>query len=504
MQIAQVLADYSIAQADILRRAMGKKDVAEMAKQRETFLKGTTNKGIPQKQASYIFDLMEKFAGYGFNKSHSVAYALIAYQTAWLKVHYPDDFMAAVLSADMQATDKVVTNIEECREMGLEIVPPDINRGQFRFVADGKGKIIYGLGAIKGLGEGPIESIVQARSKGALFKDLFDLCERVEPRKLNKRVLEALIGSGAVDYLVPDAVLETVLKKEFIKEQYPNATAASRQDHNYQEALNWKRALLVAHQEDAIKMAEQKARDQSSGHIDLFGEGSFTNSHDNYNHTAALRSWSHKDRLQREKETLGLYLTGHPIEIYQKELKHLARYKIKDLKPSRDALTVAGLVIGLRTMKSKRGDTIAFVTLDDKSGRIELSVTGSVFEENRDKLQKDTILVIRGTVSDNDFSGGMRMRATDVWNLVQAREKSVKQLRVSLNSCRLETDFTAKLARLLEPYKGTEGCLVSIDYSCVDASARLMLGDAWRVRPHDDLIEKLQDHYGAECVVLDY
>lgn len=500
MQIAQVLADYSIAQADILRRAMGTKNVEEMAQQRETFLKGTTKKGIPQAQASHIFDLMEKFAGYGFNKSHSVAYALIAYQTAWLKVHYPDDFMAAVLSADMQATEKVVTNIEECRQMGLEIVPPDINRGQFRFVADGKGKIIYGLGAIKGLGEGPIESIVQARSTGDLFTDLFDLCERVEPRKLNKRVLDALIGSGAVDYLVPD----TVLNKEFAKEQYSDTLAASKQDHVYQQALNWKRALLAVNQEDATKMAEQKARNQSSGHVDLFGDVSFTNNRDNYNHTAVLRSWSHKDRLQREKETLGLYLTGHPIEIYQKELKHLARYKIKDLKPSRDALTIAGLVIGLRTMKSKRGDTIAFVTLDDKSGRIELSVTGSVFEENRDKLQKDTILVIRGSVSVDDFSGGMRMRATDVWNLVQAREKFAKRLRVTLHSCKLETDFTAKLARLLEPYRGTEGCPVSIDYSCVDASVRLMLGDAWRVRPHDDLIEKLQDHYGAEYVVLDY
>jgi DNA polymerase-3 subunit alpha len=504
MQIAQVLADYSIAQADILRRAMGKKDAGEMAKQRETFLRGTTAKAIPQQQASYIFDLMEKFAGYGFNKSHSVAYALVAYQTAWLKVHYPDDFMAAVLSADMQATEKVVTNIEECREMGLVIVPPDINRGQFRFVADGKGKIIYGLGAIKGLGEGPIESIVHARSTEGQFKNLFDLCERVESRKLNKRVLEAMVGSGALDHLVPDSVLDTAVEKEITKEPIPDASSASPGDRAYKEALNWKRALLALNQEDATKMAEQKARDQSSGHVDLFGEGSFANDHGNYNHSDLLRSWSHKDRLHKENETLGLYLTGHPIEVYDQELKHLTRYKIKDLRPSRDPVTIAGWVISLRSIKLKRGGTRALVMLDDQSGRIELSVMGSVLEECREKLQKNTVLVVKGSVSDDDFSGGLSMRATDVWNLVQAREKSIKQLRVVLDSGKLEADFSARLARLLEPYKGTQGCRVSIDYSCVDASARLILGDAWRVRPHDDLIEKLQDHYGTEHVVLDY
>jgi DNA polymerase-3 subunit alpha len=504
MQIAQVLADYSMAQADLLRRAMGKKDANEMAKQRETFLKGTAAKGIPQKQASYIFDLMEKFAGYGFNKSHSVAYALVAYQTAWLKVHYPDDFMAAVLSADMQTTEKVVTNIEECRAMGLEIVPPDINRGQFRFVADGNGKIIYGLGAIKGLGEGPVESIVEARSTGKMFEDLFDFCERVESRKLNKRVLEALVSSGALDNLVPDSVLESVVDKALAREPVTGAGPGSQSDRAEKENLNWKRALLAMNQEDAIKMAEQKARDQVSGHNDLFGKMSYANDHENYNHLDLVRTWSHKDRLHRENEALGLYLTGHPIEIYDSELKHLARHRIKDLRPSRGSVTIAGWVISLRSIKLKRGGTRALVTLDDQSGRIELSVMGSVLEESREKLQKNTVLVVRGNVSDDDFSGGLAMRATEVWNLLQAREKSVKQVCVSLSSCDLDADFSSDLARLLEPYKGEEGCRVSIDYNCAVASARVMLGDGWRVRPHDDLIEKLQDRYGAGQVALEY
>jgi DNA polymerase-3 subunit alpha len=499
MQIAQVLAGYTMAQADLLRRAMGKKDAAEMSRQREQFIEGTAKKQVPQSQASYIFDLMEKFAGYGFNKSHSVAYALVAYQTAWLKVHYPADFMAAVLSADMQATDKVVTNIEECREMGLEIVPPDINRGQFRFVAHGDKQIIYGLGAIKGLGEGPIDSIVEARDQHGEFKNLFDLCEMVDSRKLNKRVMEALIGSGAVDFLVDGPVDLAAVSG------LSEASDSIRQeDETYQELLNWKRALLTINQEDAMKVAEQKARDLNSGHIDLFGEVSVASGRDTYNHLQELRSWTHKDRLQKEKETLGLYLTGHPIEIYRKEIRHLAKCQIKDLRPSRDGVTIAGLVIALRTMKSKRGEMIAFVTLDDKSGRVELSVSGALFEENRDKLQKDAILVVKGTVSVDDFTAGMRMRATDVWNLVQAREMSAKNVIVNLDGCQLDVNFSSQLARLLEPYRGTEGCPVSIIYRGEDAKARLTLGDKWRVKPHDDLIEKLRDQYGAGQVGLEY
>lgn len=481
MQIAQVLANFTMAQADLLRRAMGDKDKEEMSTQRVLFLQGAVDRGVAKTQANHIFDLMEQFAGYGFNKSHSVAYALIAYQTAWLKTHYPADFMAAVLSVDMQNTDKIVTNIEECRELGLKISPPDINRSRLRFVADGRDTVVYGLGAIKGLGEGPIDSIVDARQATGPFKDLYDLCTRVDLHKVNKRVLEALIGSGALDFLVDE-----------------------REDLDAAASINWRRALLMANQEEMVKLAAQKARDRESGNIDLFDEATLTTEMGSYQHVQELKSWSYRERLAKEKESLGLYLTGHPIDDYQKELQKLAKCKIMDLRVTRDAQTVAGFVMSLRTMRSRKGDTIAFVTLDDRSGRVEVSVTGEVFESNHEKLQKDSILVISGSVSNDDYSGGIRMRATQIYSLVEARERTVKRMLLKLNSSDLDNDFSNHLAGILEPYRGKGGCPVVVAYSRNDACAEVLLGDEWRVQPHDDLIQKLKDHYGAERVDLDY
>ena len=482
MQIAQVLAGYTLADADLLRRAMGKKKPEEMAKQREVFIKGATDRGVPGAQADHIFNLMEKFAGYGFNKPHSVAYALVAYQTAWLKHYYPADFMAAVLSADMQTTEKVVTNIEECREMGLTISPPDVNRGQFRFVADGAEAIIYGLGAIKGLGEGPVDAIVEARKQGGAFTDLFDLCERVDGRKINKRAIEALIGAGALDDLAP---------------------AEDRPD-----PLNYKRALLFANHEDAVKLADQRARNTDSGHGDLFGEEMLigSDSGSRYNHFDTLQCLTFKERLQREHDTLGLYLTGHPLQVYELELTHLAKTKIAELRVNKDEQTVVGLVVGLRYMKSKKGESIAFATLDDRSGKLEVSVFGDLFERSHNKLQKDAVLVVRGTVEKDEFSGGLRMRAVEVSELMEARERSIKRLHLSLFDHALKQDFVVELADLLTPWRGAsgEGCPVSIAYIRNDAEAEVNLGDSWRVKPADDLIQSLRDRYGPETVKLDY
>ena len=481
MQIAQVLADFTMAQADLLRRAMGEKNQQEMSTQRELFLKGAAGRGVAEKQANHIFDLMEKFAGYGFNKSHSVAYALIAYQTAWLKTHFASDFMAAVLSVDMQNTDKIVTNIEECRELGVKILPPDINRGGLRFVADGEDTIVYGLGAIKGLGEGPIDSIVSVRQASGPFADLYDFCSRVELHKVNKRVLDALIGSGALDFLVPEP-----------------------EDLDAAEVINWKRALLAINQEEKAKLATQEARDRDSGSRDLFEKSTLSEDVSGYQHVQELRSWSYRERLAKEKETLGLYLTGHPIDVYQSELEKLAKCKIMDLRVGREEQTVVGFVLSMRTMKSRKGDTIAFVTLDDRSGRVEVSVTGGVFESNHEKLQKDRVLMVSGSVSNDDYSGGIRMRATNIHNLLEARERSVKRMLVRLHSRELDSDFQSRLAGILEPYRGNGGCPVVIAYSRDDACAEVLLGDEWRVQPHDDLIQQLKDHYGTERVDLDY
>jgi len=485
MQISQVLAGYSLADADLLRRAMGKKKPEEMAKQRDVFVAGAIKNNVDQNQAGGIFDIMEKFAGYGFNKPHSVAYAWLAYQTAWLKHYYPADFMASVLSADMQSTDKVVINVEECHEIGVPISPPDVNRGDFRFVADTKDSIIYGLGAIKGMGEGPVASIVESRAEAGPFTDLFDLCDRVDPRRVNKRAVEALIGSGALDRLA----------------EFPGQTEA-------QKDIDFRRAMLMANQGDAVKLAEQRAYNQDGGLMDLFGEGLVTTESTGcrYNHFEGLRRITFKERLGREKETLGLFLTGHPIDLYKEELKFLSKSRIGDLRAGKDDSTVVGLIVGVRTMKSKKGETIAFVTLDDRTGRIEVSVFADLYDRSYTKLQKDTVIVCKGATSIDDFSGGMRMRASEVFDMAQARERAIKRLKLRLVGADLADNFTDELAQLLTPFKGRpgEGCPIAVAYVCEEAEAEVTLGDAWRVLPDDDLIQNLRDRYGNERVVLDY
>ena len=483
MQIAQILAGYTLADADLLRRAMGKKKPEEMAKQRAVFLEGATGNGVDQRQADHIFNLMEKFAGYGFNKPHSVAYALIAYQTAWLKHYYPADFMAAVLSADMQNTDKVVTNIDECRAMNLRIDPPDVNLGEFRFIADTPTSIIYGLGAIKGLGEGPVESLVACRNADGGFRDLYDFCERVDSR-VNKRAIEALIGSGALDQLV---------------DQVPEGTA---------DAIGYKRALLAANQEDAVGLAEQKARNKDSGLTDLFGGDLLVQDREDgrYNHFDGLRCLSFKDRLNREKESLGLFLTGHLIDDYGEDLDRVVDSRISGLRAGQAGVMVGGLVLAMRSFKGRRGGTNTFITLDDKTGRVEVGVFSDVFELARDKIRKDSVIFVRGTVEDDEFTGGKSLRATEVLTLEEARVSRAKNLKLELNSGNLCEGFVDELAGLLQPFKprGVGGCPVAVTVTNQVSEADVILGDEWRVIPHDDLLQKLRERYGPGKVRLHY
>jgi DNA polymerase III subunit alpha len=480
MQIAQVLAGYSLGGADLLRRAMGKKKPEEMAKQREVFADGAKEQGIDPDLAMKIFDLVEKFAGYGFNKSHSAAYALVSYQTAWLKAHYPAHFMAATISSDMDKTDKVVTFIEECRQMNLRMLPPDVNSGDFRFTVDADGSIIYGLGAIKGLGEGPVENIIAARAEGGPFKNLFDFCARIDPRKVNKRAIEALIRSGAADKLGPGV------------------------DYDYD------RAVMLAAMNEAVKAAEQTAANSSAGIMDLFGEVVPTDaaSGDVYGDFAQVRSWSIKERLHAEKETLGLYLTGHPIDEYDSELNHLVSSRIADLKADKASQTVAGLVVAMRVMKTRRGDNMAFVTLDDRTGRIEVAVFSDAYHQARDLLLKDGLLVISGQVSFDDYNGMLKMRADTIRLLADVRQERARELCLELESGALPADFARQLSDLLEPYRRTETlearCPVVIDYRRADARAQLRLGQGWQIRPEDDLLQQLRDAYGADKVHLVY
>ena len=487
MQIAQILAGYTLADADLLRRAMGKKKPEEMAKQRAVFLKGATENGVDEKQADHIFNLMEKFAGYGFNKPHSVCYALIAYQTAWLKHHYPADFMAAVLSADMQTTDKVVVNIEESREMELELRPPDVNRGEFRFIADTHTSIVYGLGAIKGLGEGPIESLVNGREAGGPFKDLYDFCERVDQRRVNRRAIDALIGSGALDELVDHVPADV------------------------EDLVGFKRALLIANQDDAIGLAEQKSRNEDSGLTDLFGSEVLVTetTEGRYNHFDSLKCLSFRERLRKEKESLGLYLTGHLIDDYREEFDRYVDGRIVNLRSGKQESRAGGIVVNVRTMKGRRGGTNAFLTLDDKSGRMEVRVFSELYDRVREKIEKDRAVFVRGAIEPDDFTGGIMMTATELLTLEEARALNASNLKLELSSALLRDGFIDELAGILQPYRpgpnrGASGCQVAVKVKSDLSQGDVILGDEWRVVPHDDLLQHLKEHRAIEHVSLQY
>lgn len=481
MQIAQVMAGYTLGGADMLRRAMGKKKPEEMAKQRGGFIEGCASNGIDANLAGNIFDLVEKFAGYGFNKSHSAAYGLVSYQTAWLKAHYPAPFMAAVLSADMHNTDKVVILIEECRNMKLRIDPPDVNVSEFKFTVNDDGRIVYGLGAVKGVGEGPVEAIVECRAEGGPFKDLFDFCNRVDLKRVNKRTLEALIRSGALDRLGP-----------FYQDE-PKA---------YQASVDKNRAVLLASLEEAVQTAEQTARSHDSGHLDLFG-GLFAEPEaDMYANHRKARELSIKERLKGEKDTLGLYLSGHPIDEYEGEIRRFARQRIVELRAARDTQTIAGLIVNLRVMKNKRGDKMGFITLDDRSGRIEASLFADAFASNQALLQNDALVVVEGEVSNDEFSGGLRLRAKRVMSLEEARTGLAESLRIRAPREVLQGDRLRWLGELFSKHKGA--CPLTLDYSGNEARALLQFGEQWRIDPADQLIQTLRDQFGKDNVFLQY
>ncbi|OAZ97242.1 DNA polymerase III subunit alpha [Halomonas sp. G11] len=470
MQIAQVMAGYTLGQADMLRRAMGKKKPEEMAKQRAGFMEGCAANGIDKDLAGNIFDLVEKFAGYGFNKSHSAAYALVSYQTAWLKAHYPGPFMAAVMSTEMDNLDKVVPLIEECRNLKLTVTPPDVNVGGYKFTVDIEGRVVYGLGAIRGVGEGPIGAIVDAREAGGAFSDLFDFCKRIDPKRMNKRTLEALIRSGALDNLGPN------------------------------------RAVLAAAMEDALKAAAQNHANQNLGMLDMFGEA-FTDEEeavDVYAEYRHVREWTDRERLSGEKDTLGLYLTGHPIDEYERELKRFVSTRISDLKASWEPQRIAGLVVAMRTMKSKRGDTMAFITLDDRTGRIEASLFGELFEQVRGQIAADEVVIVEGEVSNDDFSGGLKLRGKDVTPMVAARARFGQAVELALDAQQLNGRLVESLRASLSPFRDEAGLPVRLQYRHPDAVGWLELADEWKVAPSDDLLLTLRDVQGQVGVQLRY
>lgn len=466
MQIAQVLAGYSLGAADLLRRAMGKKKPEEMAKQRAIFIRGAQERGVAEKTANYIFDLMEKFAGYGFNKSHSAAYALVSYQTAWLKAHYPAAFMAAVLSADMDNTDKVVTFIDECHDMALVVEPPNINLCEHRFTVRNNNRVVYGLGAIKGVGEAAIESIINERQANGAFDDLFDFCQRVELKKVNRRTFEALIMAGALD------------------------------------VFEQNRATLMASLPSALKLAEQQSHNREVGMEDLFGMSPQVES--SPARYLSQPDWSEDQRLSFEKQTLGLYLTGHPIERYLPELGRFTTARIVDLKPANDqTVVVAGLIVAMRSMNTRRGDRMAFITIDDRSARIELAVFSDVYQRYRDLLAKDRLIVVEGEVSVDEYSGGYKMSARAIYDISQAREHFARKLVVLVDDKRAANGFINDLQSTLAPFcEG--GCPVSLEYLRPGARAEIALGQNWQVHPTDELLHRLREVMGEDQVEVVY
>lgn len=462
MQIAQVVAGYSLGGADLLRRAMGKKKKEEMDAQRQIFTEGAVKNDMTEQQATELFDLLEKFAGYGFNKSHAAAYALVAYQTAYLKAHYPAAFLASTLSADMNNTDSVHIFYDDCAPNQIEVLPPDVNHSDFKFTPINDKQILYGLGAVKGTGLAAIELILQARQQGGPFKDLFDFCNRLDLRKVNRRVVESLIRAGAFDKLSPS------------------------------------RNALLAGVATAIAAAEQNSA--NSNQNSLFGEAA-----DNAaNILPDVPDWTEQQRLQEEKAALGFYFSGHPYWAYQKDLSQFVSTTLANLSPKEQPQLLAGIVSGVRNRMTARGK-MAIVGLDDGTTRIEVVVGNDLLNQYQSLLKDDQLIIVEGRVSNDEFSGGVRVNARKLHDLSGLRNSRASFLKISCNG---QAD-AVKLKTLLKPYCKSvsdeqRGCAVKVEYHNQTSKVELMLGNDWRVDLHDELIAGLTAWLTRENVKILY
>lgn len=463
MQIAQVVAGYSLGGADLLRRAMGKKKKEEMDAQRKIFTEGAVKNNMTEKQASELFDLLEKFAGYGFNKSHAAAYALVAYHTAYLKAHYPAAFLAATMSADMNNTDSVHIFYDDCAPNRVEVLAPNINESEFKFKPVSKNQMLYGLGAVKGTGWAAIEVILQARRKDGPFKDLFDFCNRLDLRKVNRRVVESLIRAGAFDTL-----------------------------------SNNRNAMLAA---VGVAMAAAEQNSANSNQNSLFDTATDSAVHVLPN----VAPWPEQQRLQEEKAALGFYFSGHPYWAYQKDLNQFISTTLANLAPKEQPQLLAGIVTGVRVRMTQRGK-MAIVSLDDGTTRIEVVVGNELLNQSQNLLKDDQLVIVEGRVSNDDFSGGIRVNARKLHDLTTLRNSKASFLKISCNG---QSD-ALKLKALLKPYlkNGADdeqrGCAVKVEYHNKTSKVELMLGNDWRVDLDDQLIAGLTEWLSRENVKILY
>ncbi|MDS1142070.1 DNA polymerase III subunit alpha [Pusillimonas sp. SM2304] len=472
MLISQIIGGYTLGGADLLRRAMGKKKAEEMAKHRAIFEKGAVEKGYDADLAVKLFDLMEKFAGYGFNKSHSAAYALIAYHTAWLKAYHPAEFLAATLSSDMDDTDKVQIFWKDCLANGVEVLPPDVNASAYRFepVADehmAKGRpprtIRYGLGAVKGTGQAAVEEIIRARAEGGPFASLFDFCRRIDRHTVNRRSIEALIRAGAFD------------------------------------AIAENRAALLATVGNAIEAAEQAER--SANQVSLFAD----NANDIVEgELAKVPAWDLQTRLTQEKAALGFYFSGHLFDAWRDEVRRFAPKPLARLEPSRSLQWFAGVLSSLRPKMTRRGKML-YALLDDGSAQVEVAIFNELYEQHRNRLKEDRLIIVQGKVSNDDYSGGLRVSADSVFDLQLAREAKARHLRITLNG----NADAARLRQLLNPFRaepenGVPGVPVELRLLRDDFLCTVRLGEDWRVRMADALLEQLSAWAEPEGVEINY
>ncbi len=478
MQMARILGGYSLGGADLLRRAMGKKKKEEMDRHESIFVAGAQKNGLSASHARDIFELMAKFAGYGFNKSHAAAYALLAVQTAWLKVHFAAEFMAANLSAAQEDTDKVKVLVEDARRMGLVVLPPDVNASEARFApirqASDAGRartIRYGLCAVKGTGQSAIASIVAAREAGGPFEDLFDLCARVDKRLVNRRVVEALARGGALDALAP----------------------AGRAD----------RATLYASIGRAMDAAEHA--ETHANQVSLFGGFDEPGSRPAL---AVVPAWDEKHTLAEEKVALGFYFSGHLFSDYAKEVRRFVRTPLASVAPGWDAQMVAGVVASCQSRMTRRGKML-IVVLDDGTAQLEATIYNELYERHRTRLREDEIVVLSGVVRNDEFTGGVRMAADAVLDLATARARYARGLRLRMNGA----SDAGKLRHALAPFRAgasdaAEGCRVVVAYASAHdpsgAACEVELGDDWRVKVDDALLGGLAEWLAPENVSVVY
>jgi DNA polymerase-3 subunit alpha len=456
MQTAQVLGGYSLGAADLLRRAMGKKKAEEMAEHREIFRKGAGVNGLSEERADEVFDLMEKFAGYGFNKSHAAAYSLLAYHTGWLKVHFTAEFFCSNMTIEMDDTDKLKVLFEDALKFGMTFDPPDVNRGTHRFEPVSDKVIRYGLGAIKGTGQQAIDAILKAREEGGLFTSLFDFCVRVDRSRLNKRTVEALVKAGAFD------------------------------------SLQRNRASLAASIDRAFDFSTAAAANANQGGLfDMMGDDAHGSSTQEPELVDVL-PWGVKEQLTHEKTAVGFYLSGHLFDAVEREVRLFAKRKIDELIDSREPQLLAGIVSDLRIINAQRGK-LAIFKLDDKSAMMEATADEAMINANRHLFKDDELIIVMAKMQVDRFSGGYRLSIQQVWDLPAARCRFGKFLRVSVNGrapevARLVKDFPPQ-REMTEQGELLRGLPVRLKLERrgdkVAAAAELLLGEQAKFFPSD-------------------